>query len=314
MARTRITDDMLDRAAHFLWLTGRVLEQRRFAALFAGHSPQGVRRALAAYLTPDGGYAYGLEPDIRGPEPQPATLRTALPVLDEAGALDQETAAPLLDWLVSVTAPDGGIPVTLPSLRPYPRPPWLPVPDENARPAGALLATGPAVAMLLKNKVTHPWVERATAFCRDAVTRLETTHPYEAEAAVTFLDHAPDREWAAEAARRLGRLVHDQRLVLLDPERADEVPVAPGYAPGEHHFPHDYAPTPDSVARHWFDDTEMTAGLDHLAAQQRPDGGWPVRWAHWAPTTENEARPLVTVEALRILAAWDEALESSHTP
>ncbi|MGX1135377.1 hypothetical protein RKD49_007567 [Streptomyces glaucescens] len=77
------------------------------------------------------------------------------------------------------------------------------------------------------------------------------------------------------------------------------MPVPPGYAPGEHHFPHDYAPTPDSLAR--------------LAALQRPDGGWPVCWAHWAPTTENEARPLVTVEALRILAAWDEADDTPRT-
>ncbi|MFD5715016.1 hypothetical protein ACFWHW_32435 [Streptomyces pharetrae] len=314
MPRTRTTDDMFDRAARFLWLTGRVLEQRRFAALFAGHSPHGVRQALAAYRTPDGGYAYGLEPDIRGPEPQPATLRAALPVLDEAGALDRATTAPLLDWLRTVTAPDGGLPVTLPTLRPYPRPPWLLVPDGHTEPTGELLATGPVVATLLKNDVTHPWVERAIAFCRDAVTRLETTHPYEAEAAVAFLDHAPDRDWAADAARRLGRLVREQRLVLLDPRRADEVPVAPGYAPGEHHFPHDYAPTPHSLARQWFDDTELNRSLDHLAALQRPDGGWPVRWAHWAPTTESESRPLVTLQALRILTAWDTAAGILRTP
>jgi len=92
------------------------------------------------------------------------------------------------------------------------------------------------------------------------------------------------------------------------------VPVAPGYAPGEHHFPHDYAPVPPSLARHWFDDTELNRSLDHLAALQRPDGGWPVRWAHWAPTTESEARPPVTLEALRILTAWDAATDTPRTP
>ncbi|MET7441357.1 hypothetical protein ABZS63_29320, partial [Streptomyces sp. NPDC005568] len=44
----------------------------------------------------------------------------------------------------------------------------------------------------------------------------------------------------------LGRLTREQRLAVLDPARPDAYPVAPGYAPGEHHFPYDYARTPDS--------------------------------------------------------------------
>ncbi|MFB6892702.1 hypothetical protein ACFCX4_25700 [Kitasatospora sp. NPDC056327] len=303
---TRLTETRLDAAARFLWTSGRVLEQRRFAFLLGGeHDPTGLLAALDAHRTGDGGYAFGLEPDVRGPAAQPIAVPAALLVLEEAGALDDARARGVCDWLAGVTAPDGGVPVVLPSLRPYPRPPFLPVPGGDEKPAGALLSTGQIVAPLLRRGVEHPWVAAATAFCRDAVENLGETHPYEVGAAVRFLDAVPDTAWALRAAARLGGLVRDQRIVLLDPARPEEARTAPGYAPGEHHLPHDYARRPDSLARTWFTDAELARGLDHLAAAQQPDGGWPITWAHWSATTESEARPGVTLQALLTLAAYD---------
>jgi hypothetical protein len=52
----------------------------------------------------------------------------------------------------------------------------------------------------------------------------------------------------------------------------------------------------------------MARSLDHLAAQQQEDGGWPVRWRRWAPAPALEARPLVTIEALRVLSAYGRAI------
>jgi hypothetical protein len=63
---TRMTREMLARAEGFVWFTGRVLDQRRFAYHFGSGSADGVRRALDAYHAPDGGFAFGLEPDVRG--------------------------------------------------------------------------------------------------------------------------------------------------------------------------------------------------------------------------------------------------------
>ncbi|MCZ4512219.1 hypothetical protein O3Q52_29440, partial [Streptomyces sp. ActVer] len=99
-------------------------------------------------------------------------------------------------------------------------------------------------------------------------------------------------------------LVREHRLAALDPARPDAFPVAPGYAPGEHHFPHDYAKTPGSLARAWFTDAEMAGSLEFLLNQQQKDGGWPVRRLQWAPSTALEARPIVTIEALRTLRAY----------
>ncbi|MBS2545665.1 hypothetical protein KGQ19_02160 [Catenulispora sp. NL8] len=303
---------VLERAAAFLWASGRVLEQRRFEVLFGtaqdgtahdGAAPDGsgLAAALAAYRTPDGGYAYGLEPDVRGPAPQPLVVATALTVLEDAGRLDATTVPPILDWLTTVATPEGGVPAILPTLAAYPRPPWLPVSDH---PAADLLATGQILAPALRSGVTHPWIPAALAFARREVEALEQTHPYGVEAALLFLDAAPDRAWAAAQADRIGKLVREQRTVLLDPAHPEQAVIPPGYAPGEHHYPHDYAPAPDTLARAWFTDEEMRRSLDHLAASQDPDGGWPMNWAKWSPSTELEARPLVTLKALRTLRAY----------
>jgi hypothetical protein len=48
----------------------------------------------------------------------------------------------------------------------------------------------------------------------------------------------------------------------------------------------------------------MARSLDFLAGEQQDDGGWPIRWRQWAPVVELEARPMVTVEALRTLRAY----------
>lgn len=301
-----VNDSMIDRAGRFLWASGRVLEQRRFAFLFGDppEGPAGVLAALDAYRSADGGYAFGLEPDVRGPAAQPIALPSALAVLAETGALHGTRAQRICDWLAGAAAPDGGVPAVLPSLRPYPRPPWLPVRDQ---PAGELLATGQIAGPLIRGGTRHPWLDTAADFCRRSIEQLQRTHPYEAEAAIAFLDAVPDRRWARRQAARLGELVRAQRIVLLDPDRPEQACIAPGYAPGEYHLPHDFAPRPDSLARAWFSAAEFDRGLRRLAGLQQQDGGWPVRWARWSATAEAEARSGVTLAALLTLRGYDQA-------
>jgi hypothetical protein len=295
-------DDIVGNAARFFWMSGRVLEQRRFEFLFGdGTEPAAVLTALDAYRSQDGGYAFGLEPDVKGPASQPISVPSALRVLEETGSLLGAQAVRICDWLTDRTAADGGVPAVLPSLRVYPHPPWLPISDE---PAGDLLATGQIAGPLLRVGVEHGWLETATGFCRHAIEHLEQTHPYEAEAAVDFLDGTPDRPWAERQAKRLGELVRDQRIVLLDPDHPEQARLAPGYAPGEYHLPHDFASHPGSLARTWFTGAEMDRSLDHLTDGQQEDGGWPISWAQWSPTNEMEARPRVTLDALLTLRAY----------
>ncbi|MFI6645068.1 hypothetical protein [Streptomyces sp. NPDC050504] len=299
MAGTAATP--LSRAEQFVWLTARVLEQRRFAYHFLDGDAETVDTALCAYLNADGGYGHALEPDLRGPVSQPLHTAHALRVLDSIGKAGGLRTERMCRYFTDVSTKEGALPALHPSQRGYPTAPFMPVLDD---PPPELLATGPVVGLLHRNQVWHAWLFRATDFCWAAVENLERSHPYEVEAAVAFLDGVPDRARAEATADRLGRLVREQRLVVLDPARRAEQPVAPGYAPGEHHFPHDFARAPGSLARHWFTDEEMDRSLDFLAGEQREDGGWSVNWRQWAPGTELESRPLVTIQALLTLEAY----------
>ncbi|MEU7384484.1 MULTISPECIES: hypothetical protein [unclassified Streptomyces] len=291
----------LFRAEHFVWLTARVLEQRLFAYHFLNGAADPVETALDAYRNEDGGYGHALEPDLRGPVSQPLHTAHALRVLDTVGRCGGQRVERVCRYLTSVSTSDGALPAVHPGQRGYPAAPFVPIVDD---PPSDLLATGPVVGLLHRNEVWHAWLFRATDFCWRRAESLETSHPYEIEAAVAFLDSVPDRTRARAAADRLGRLVRDRRLALLDPEHPEAFPVAlPGHAPGEHHFPHDYARTPGSLARAWFTDEEMKRSLDFLAGRQEEDGGWPVTWRQWAPGPVLEARPMVTIEALRTLRA-----------
>ncbi|WP_030670236.1 hypothetical protein [Streptomyces cellulosae] len=295
----------LARAEHFVWLTARVLEQRVFAYHFLRGGADPVETALDAYRNADGGYGHALEPDLRGPVSQPLHTGHALRVLDAIGRCGGQRVERVCRYLTSVTTPDGALPAIRPSQRGYPTAPFVPILDD---PPSDLLATGPVVGLLHRNEVWHAWLFRATDFCWQAVESLERSHPYELQAAVDFLDSAPDRPRAEAVADRLGRLVREQRLAVLDPDRLDGYPVAPGYGPGEHHFPYDYVRTPNSLARTWFTDDEMSRSLDFLAGEQREDGGWPIRWRQWTPGTALEARPIATIGALRTLSAYGRPL------
>jgi hypothetical protein len=272
--------ETLDRAADAIWTSARVLEQRRFEHRYHGGDREPVLDALAPYRTADGGYGYALEPDGRGPTSQPPHIWTALEVLEELDAVDRA----LCDHLETLTAPDGGLPLALPSLAPYPRAPWW-----GIRPEGDLIATAQVVSRLIG--IEHPWVERATAFCRERVDALGRTHPYEAEAAIVFLDAVGDEA----GAERLGALVREQQLIGRVPD---------GYAEGEMHHAYDFAPRPDSLGRRWFSDAEINAALDQLASEQREDGGWHPKWAIWTPVIASEWIGVLTLRALKVLEAY----------
>ncbi|WP_255955923.1 hypothetical protein [Streptomyces odontomachi] len=299
----------LRRAEEFVLLTARVLEQRRFAYHFLGGgagAADAVERALAAYRNEDEGYGHALEPGLRGPQSRPSHVVHALRVLDSIGRCHGQPVERLGRYLTAVSAPDGALPHLVPG-------------RHRHGPQGDLLTTGHAVGLLHRNDVWHPWLFRATDFCWHAVESSAAPTPHEVRAAVAFLDSVPDRTRAEAAADRLGRLVREQGLVVLDPGQLGAGPQAAGAgrAPGEHHLPHHYARVPRSLARAWFTDDEMARSLDFLAADQQRDGGWPVlpagpaprqdterRWSPGAALERLERRPVVTVEALRTLRAY----------
>jgi hypothetical protein len=283
---------MIEAARSFLWLNARVLEQRRFLRLFDGGPAEPVAAAVLAYRNDDGGFGHALEPDGRGPTSQPLHTYTALSLLHEVGVTDH--AGQACDFLTTITNADGGVPNCLATAREHPRAPWWQVSDDSD-----LLMTALLASVLHQSGVEHPWLDRATGFCRQRIGDLAKSHPYEVNACARFLDHVPDRPGAEREAERLGALVREQGLVDVGEGQAPE-----GHSAGETHKPHNYAPAPDSLARRWFSDDEMSRDLDALAAAQQDDGGWTFPWPAWTPVTTYEWRPIVTIEALLTLRAY----------
>jgi hypothetical protein len=283
-----VTETTLVAAEQFLLLNARLIDRLRFAYHFRGGSAEPVRHAVLAYGNPDGGWGNALEPDLRGAASQPIPGQHGLEILNEIGATDDPSIPRFVEYLESITTPDGGVPFVLPSVREAPHGPWWQTPDD---PSGALNPTGALVAQLIRAGLDHPWVARATEFCWQEIGGLEEVLPYTAYALLAFLDAVPDKDRAAAAFERLRAplLAH----VELDPA-----------ASGEVHFPLDYAPAPDGFGRRLFDDTTIERHLDALVAAQGEDGGWTVNFPIWTPITKPEWNGYLTVERLRTLRAY----------
>jgi len=283
-------NDVVRQAGAAIIGSARLLERRRFEFLFGDGAVTDVVAALRPYRNPDGGFGNALEPDCRAPGSQPVTTMYALSVLDEVG-MDDELVPGACDYLDAIAADDGGAPFVHPSAAGFARAPWWQVPDTYA---GSLIPTGGLVGLLHRNKVDHPWVERATKFCWARVEAVADLHPYGTLSAIAFLDAVPDRARAERVAARWGDAVRAAGLVSTAVPDGD----------GDVWYPHDFAGSPESLARQWFSADELVAGLDLLAAGQRGDGTWPVRWEIWHPVVEHEWLGPVTIDALRVLRAY----------
>src|SRR5204863_7567626 len=95
-------------AASFMATHARTLDRRRFERDGAA-----ILAAVDGYRNADGGYGWGLEPDLRAPESQPGGALHALEAFADAAPLVTPHAAELCAWLDSVTLPDGGLPLAL---------------------------------------------------------------------------------------------------------------------------------------------------------------------------------------------------------
>lgn len=288
-----------DAAATFIAANARVLDRRRFQRLFGDGAAQPVRDAVAAYRNDDGGFGHALEPDCRAPGSQPLAVELAFRIMDEADAWDDALVRGACDWLEAVAPAGGGAAFVETALSGWPHAPWWQ--PEEGHPA-SVTATGLIAGRLHARDVRHPWLDRATEVMWTRIDRLARSGGgelpdgpgggYEMFGVLGFLQHVPDRDRAREAFGRVGPLILDRHMVALDPG-----------TPGEVHFPLDFAPEPDSLARELFDEATIKEHLDHLAQAQREDGGWMFNWLAWSPAAERDWRGFLTVDALRVLRA-----------
>ncbi len=266
--------------------------------LFDGADLAGVVDAVRAYRNADGGFGHGLEPDKRCPASLPIDVEAALDVLlvVTGGAVElsgdfglDDLVLGTCDWLGSVAAPDGAVPLSLPVMERYPRAEhWS---DWTYTPA--LNPTAGLAGRMHWMGVTHPWLDRATDW---SWARLESGFDEDAHAlaeVMVFLAHVPDRGRAEAVGALLGTWLARARWYRADP--AD-----PAYGVTPLHL----ASSPDSPWRRLFGDTNIEGHLDRLVRDQQPDGGWAITWEPPGVASSLEWRGIETLRALRTLRAY----------
>lgn len=288
-------DMPIDLAAAGAFMAGhaRLLDRRRFDLLLGRAAPATVLAALEAYRNPDGGYGYGLEPDLRAPESQPITALHAFEAMEECAPSTTRTAVELCDWLASVSHDDGGLPFVLPIADPTACAPWFAGADATEASLHGTLAVASAAWRVGHHDSAvsaHPWLARATRFCLDRLAEdAERLHAYEVKFALNLLDALPD-----PPADLIASLV-----ATLSPAGTRAVE---GGIEGEQLRPLDFAPHPQSAVRAHLSVEAVEADLARLESGQQEDGGWTVDFASFSPAAALEWRGVATVHAVAVLA------------
>src|SRR5699024_8088192 len=109
---------------------------------------------------------------------------------------------------------------------------------------------------------SHPWRDRATAFCVEDLRRDPPREAHRLRQAFRFVDAIGD----AGLFDRLAAAVEGAAYFRGDPDATDY-----GVSPLQ------LALTRER-ARRLFPEALLDAHLDALEAEQEDDGGWPVRW------------------------------------
>jgi len=285
----------LPAAVSFMAGHARTLDRRRLELVLGSGDSGAVLAALDAYRNPDGGYGWGLEPDLRAPESQPGGALHAFEALRDVAPATSPRAVELCDWLASVSLRDGGLAFALPvaddaATAPFwaeadPAVSSLQITSYVAAAAQQVAACDPAVA-------GHEWLERATRYCLDTIAALGAApHAIVLNAAIGLLDAVYDTQPEAPALlQRLGAFIPaDGRLAVAGGAESESLGAL------------DLAPFPDRPARALVDADLIERELEHLVAEQQDDGGWRVDFASYSLAAELEWRGYATVHAVLVL-------------
>lgn len=248
----------------------RPLDRLRFEVLFDDRDPEPLLACLEGYRNEDGGYGYGLEPDLRSRTSQPGGALHAFEVFADAPS---PRAAELCDWCESVALEHGALPFA----RGIPDPAgcapfWVQADPQEP----SLQITAIVAATAHRAGLEHPWLTRATDYCR--AKAKDATSAMAIAFAAQLFDAAGD----------------DEALHALDVP-ADGVMPVQGGRPGEAMRPLDFAPS-------LFAPEVVEADKARLAAEQQPDGGWITNFDSYSPAAALEWRGHMTVKALQLLA------------
>ncbi len=285
----------LEAAVRFVQTHARILERRRLDLMLGQGTPDDVIAALDAYRNADGGYGWGLEPDLRSSTSQPVAAMHALELLAEVR--DTRTGRPLeiLDWLVGCTFDDGGVPFGLPYTDTAGSAPhWAGADrsESSLQMTTQLAAQAHRLGRHRSDIAEHPWLAGATEYCLTTIGEtLQKPQAYELMFVLRFLDAVADHDpRALPLINRFAKLV-----------RTDGPTPVHGGADDEVLNLLDFTPYADTRLRSAFPADCIAADMRRLAAQQQPDGGWTVDYPLHSPAAVLDWRGYATVQSLRVL-------------
>ncbi len=282
----------LDRILDFVTANARLLDRRRAELAVGAGDAEAALSALAGYRNADGGFGWGLEPDLRAPASQPVAALHAFEVFEDIAPLTSPMAAGLLDWLDAIALPGGAVPFALPGAGGAGSAPMWASADTTSpslHMTAVVLGIAHRVARQDPAVAAHPWLTRATDWATTQIAALERPgHAIEFRYVLQLLDALDARD----ELRRLGAHLP-----------ADGTMAVTGGKPEEAMRPLDFSPEPGRPLRDLLDPGAIERDLERLEADQRRDGGWDVDWAHWSPAGGLDWRGWTTVRAVRILRA-----------
>jgi hypothetical protein len=288
----------IDRATEFVTTHARIVDRHRFGLLLGRGDPDAALRAVLAYRNPDGGFGWGLEPDLRSPESQPGGALHAFEVFEEIGR-PAPAAGELCDWLERVSLDDGGLPFALPVTDPTGCAPfWVDARSDvsSLQITAAVTAHAHGAAQHNPDVAAHPWLAAATDYCLGAIPAIEDQPPPHAlimRFSCELLDRLPgDDPRVRDVAAGLAARIPPDGAVHVEGGTPDEMMRAL-----------DFAPFPESRVRHAIAADVVADELAALANQQQPDGGWPVEYVTYSPQSALEWRGYLTHRAVAILEA-----------
>ncbi|MCJ0902884.1 hypothetical protein [Rhodococcus sp. ARC_M6] len=283
----------LSAAIQFMAGHARTVDRHRLNLVLGQGNRDAALAAVDGYRNLDGGYGWGLEPDLRSVSSQPGGALHAFEVFADVGAPTPQ-AHQLCAWLQSASLADGGLPFALPISDPAACAPFWVSADPSASSlqiTAIVCAAAARVAEFDPVVAQHPWFGAAVRFCLDAINNAEVRGALELAFALQFLD-AIHRQYpeAESLTERLGARIPRNGVVHVE-----------GGATGENMRPLDFSPFPGGPSRSLFDAAVMSAELSSLASRQQADGGWSVDFDSYSPAATLEWRGHATVKAIFVL-------------
>ena len=286
----------IDAATRFMARHARLLDRRRFDLLCGAGDAASLLGALEGYRNPDGGYGWGIEPDARSPESQPAGALHAFEVFSEAAPVTSTRAVELCDWLEFAALDDGGLPFALPVGDPAGCAPFWANADADTSSlhiTAAVCSLAYRVGAHDPDVAAHPWLATATDYCLGEIDAMtETPHAIALMYILHFLDAMVES--------------HPEVELTLQQTVAEHLPAnaamhVAGGLEDECLRPLDFSPYPDRPLRALIDPFVIAVDRDRWAAGQQEDGGWTVDFTNYSPIAALEWRGYVTVRAISLL-------------